>query len=128
MKEYIHLVDLEIRDIIQAINNLPFVEKTLYSCAGYGKQGDIITYADLPDSHGEIENEGYVVIMYKKKGWEEFHDELSSMAQKVRLDKDKSIKCNCPVYTYHFFYNLKGIRAKKNIWNDVRMVIESYSI
>lgn len=33
-----HYVDPEILEVVEAINRLPFVEQTLFSCAGYGEQ------------------------------------------------------------------------------------------
>lgn len=75
-------VDPEILDIIIDINALPFIEGTLFCCAGYGKQPELIV-TSYPDGFADFRrmdpNEPhvapYVTIQYYQKG--RFHNELS---------------------------------------------------
>jgi|KBSSwiStaDraftv2_1062776.scaffolds.fasta_scaffold00132_91 hypothetical protein len=78
----IEIVDVEIRDLVAAINALPFVLRTTHSCAGYGRPGTAPRNAnDHPDPTCHRPNTtGYVSIRYRDLGCWKFHEELMRVA------------------------------------------------
>lgn len=77
--EWLRFVDEDIRALIRDLNELPFVECTVHSCAGCGRAGDFRRNpTDHPkgDPAGHFKGKaGYVTVAYRRESdWQEFHD------------------------------------------------------
>lgn len=93
----IEMVDVEIRQVIAALNRLPFVSRTLFSCAGFGRAGLASrTPGDYSsdDPTGHLANQsGYVTIEYKsdkerivlRKLLDPVFDEVSDKPERSRV-------------------------------------------
>ena len=102
------LIDVEIRDIISALNRKPFVLQTLFSCAGYGKAGTDVRHPhEIPPSDplGHVpRSSGYVVIAYRRDHpqWKPFHQAMSSLVDRVRSMDVSRRELQAPVFSYTF--------------------------
>lgn len=68
LKVPIGSIDKEIRSHILALNQLPFIDKTMYSCSGHGRDDD----------------GGHVMLIYKSEDGRVFHDALVGISRSVK--------------------------------------------
>lgn len=105
-------VDEEIRYIIQSINILPFVNRTLWSCAGYGKAGSAPRHpGEIPkgDPLGHKPGVGgmFMVSYNKNMNYKQFHKQISDISSNFKILGTVSRKHNHLTkdeigYTYYF--------------------------
>jgi len=124
----IRSVDVEIQKIVQAINLLPFVRRTMYSCAGYGKHGIGVGRSPGHDPSG------YVVIVYEPKDieWRMFHGDLTEIlpnsepATRIfRKNNRLGTPVRQPVFTYRVKANGQAALARK--WKKVASLVKDYA-
>lgn len=126
-------VDWEIRDIINSLNDLPFIKTTMFSCAGYGQAGDSNRHkAETPKKGSPTEHHpnatAYVVINYDNSDEaKDFNNELFHIVHETKLHKTYTKKFRSPVITYYLTSTTKNNKLKQHIWNRVRELINSYS-
>lgn len=129
----IESIDVEIRDIIVAVNALPFVERTLFSCAGYGTAGTSRNPDDAPagDLTGhDADNAPYLVVAYRAgSAYQAFHD---AMTEAVKWPWPTPTLEDADVATYRIHWTphhrMSRIPFITTAWNDVRKVIARYSV
>jgi hypothetical protein len=92
--QVVNTIDPGIRDIVTEVNALPFVRRTLFSCAGYGPQGDQTRPGEhkpyLPDKERRPGRaglcQGYIFLEYdpSNKDWQAFNAHISKFFDDVR--------------------------------------------
>lgn len=135
-KRVLKEVDVEIRDIIEDLNNLPFVLTTIFSCAGYGVAGLGPRHPNNfseDDSTGHKRDKkglfnGYVLIAYKSESdWKKFHEQMVDIVDNSRIlsvNKFWQKRLGNPVRIYILFGRIEQEISRK--WNKVRQVIKQY--
>ena len=109
------LIDAEIREIMRKFNRLPFIKRTLFSCAGYGEAINSHT-GEIVEEHADYCGSAYVFFVYEKeqeKQFRQFEKELMALQVihfTIQDDKGK-YKKKCKV-AYYMNYYAKGHTAR----------------
>jgi len=121
-------IDPAILDIILAINQLPFVDRTMWCCAGYGDHAPL-TLVHLPDNtlHLVLNRTRkhclpYVTIKYR--GTTDFHRELQDLVYRTSAHQYERQACH-----YTLLAPRKGGRVENEMeakWAQVRELVARY--
>lgn len=109
------LIDKEIRTIMRKFNSLPFINRTLFSCAGYGEATNSHT-GEIIEEHADYCGAAYVFFVYEKSQEKQFRKfEKDLMALEVVhftiQDDNGKYKKKCKV-AYYMNYYAKGHTAR----------------
>lgn len=137
---FLSKVDWEIRDLIRKLNKLPFVDSTLFSCAGHGRAGESPRRRhpnelppDDPTQHHPIGGcwGGYVAIAYRPtQDWRPFHDALSLVSHTTKrrngFEQRTARRLGRPVRSYRVYGPSGSLGELKSAWSRVESVIDSF--
>ena len=122
----LEVIDVEIRDLIRALNEVPWIFGTLYSCAGFGRAGKTPRHPnEIPknDPFGHLPKvEGYVMVAYEKGVEKEsgraFHNIFTKFFDKVIKNVYWTKTLKRPIFSYYLY------KPSKMKWKSITKFVE----